>query len=459
MQLQPASRSAAGRRRCTIGPPLPEREEVFNCIEMSAERVNPTPVLATAQQGGEGEGTSSSDLTEQIYATASQASGIDTQMDESQQLFLWSAAPEALGPPSAADSAGVDATQQPASSPSDALKHSLGDLGLRSAMRPPAFCSQEDWLRHLLLQAVEDAQLLFSSLWEECSCSTLGLPLKPCKDEQPAADSLDPAIAFAACAPSAPKRRLARGDGGSTAAPAADGVNATPSPITREVFPRPSTQVLSPSSAQHHAETTNSMAADSQTKDATRPPPAKPTAREYISAAMSWATKQLEDPRLFPSSPTALGSGAPEVNAESNNSEYSSLRAVASLMVRRLLRCYAHVYLRHLQLLQQHGAVGHANRCLKRLVFLAVDAQLLDGDEGPLQPIRPLADGWLRRSPAANPSGAKNQQDPMQQLDAAAAEPETADDWLLPALNKAEQCLGVLDAEEFPSFGAEASNS
>ncbi|KAL8449626.1 hypothetical protein Emed_002881 [Eimeria media] len=374
---------------------------------------------------------------------------------EAQQLFMWSAAPDVLEVSVSAQSVGgpegARSQAAAASSPSEALLHSLGDEGLRSAMRPPAFLPQREWLRHLLEQAVEDAQLLFSSLWDECTCKSLGLPRTTCPDTQ-LANALDPVIAFAACGPSAPKRRLARGRADEPAEAAAEEAPAasdSPHAIERNNQASPHA-VGQPDASQGglRPEQTGEERAEEERR------PARPTAREYISSAMSWATKQLENPELFPSSPAAASSSSS--TAQQNAEEIQAgekLRQTATIMVRRLLRCYAHVYLWHMALLQQHGAVAHANRCLKRLMFLAVDAQLLEGNARPLEPIRSLADAWLRydQSRQAHADGEAGAD-----LEAGRGEAEeTPDDWLVPALEKAEVCLGALDEEECPSFGTE----
>lgn len=361
---------------------------------------------------------------------------------ETQQLFFWSAAPSLLGASSVANGSGEGAATPQAVSPSDALLHSLGDGGLRSAMRPPPFLPQHDWLRHLLLQAIEDAQLLFSSLWDECTCNTLGLPKKAFGDNQ-SAGALDPVIAFAACTPSAPKRRLSKR--GIAAPLEADGANSLNAGSQRELPPDHENE------GGQDIEAQNGAAEEVDSNKNGREAPSPPTAREYISAVMSWATRKLDDPHLFPLSPTA---SSIEPDSTEDNPD-DALIPIASLIVRRLLRCYAHIYLWHLPLLQQHGAVAHANRCLKRLLFLAVDAQLLNGNEGPLEPIRTLADAWLQHDQTHTSEGAATayQTSPDAAPDPAAG--PTKDDWLVPALHKAEECLGVLDREEYPFFGAE----
>lgn len=448
MELQP-DQSAPGGRRYTVGPPPTDQDmPIYSNPMEGAVGLRPQETALLPLPNHE-QGHPDRILTEPSNQlepqTPDEEPDTGNPMHETQQLFLWSAAPNVLGVNSVAGSAGGDPRRQAkAASPSEALLHSLGDGGLRSAMRPPGFLSQSDWLRHQLLQAIEDAQLLFSSLWDECTCSTLGLPSKTCPSNQ-SVDVLDPAIAFAACTPGAPKRRLQRGE----APPEANAANAAAFHGAQASRPR---EVQSEFENEgHRAETEHQGAGEEETN---RKAPTPPTARQYISAAMSWATRQLEDPRLFPPSPTSGQSGGAELLTENDNGE--ALRSVASLMARRLLRCYAHIYLWHLPLLQQHGAVAHANRCLKRLMFLAVDAQLLDGNEGPLEPIRSLADAWLQEDQTqASDSTAQDAQMQPHALGAQQSDEAAPDDWLVPALVKAEKCLGVLDKEEYPFFGAE----
>ncbi|KAL8431013.1 hypothetical protein ACSSS7_005566 [Eimeria intestinalis] len=384
----------------------------------------------------------------------------NTSHREAQQLFVWSATPDVLEVSVSARStdgpAGDRSQAAVAAPPSEALLHSLGDEGLRSAMRPPPFLPQREWLRHLLEQAVEDAQLLFSSVWDECTCKSLGLPKTTCPDTR-LANALDPVIAFAACGPSAPKRRLARGRG---EAPPADAPGNSAAPDSSHGI-EPNYQASPHAAGQPEVsqEGAGPEQAGEERADGEQRRP-RPTAREYISSAMSWATKQLESPELLPSSPAAAASaGSSTAQRIADDVEAGEkLREVATVMVRRLLRCYAHVYLWHMALLQQYGAVAHANRCLKRLMFLAVDSQLLDGNAPPLEPIRSLADAWLRydqsRQEHGDSEGGVNP--PESDLEAGRGEAEdTPDEWLVPALEKAEICLGALDEEDCPSFGTE----
>lgn len=452
MELQQAGAAAPCGRRCTIRQVfLGQEVATFTAgateedmgLANSRQPLLPLPNQERIQETNR----NPTDTPKDAYQAPVKDLVAGDPLRETQQLLLWSAVPNALGGvPSTTDSTdrGEAATPQ-AASPSGALLHGLDDAGLRSAMRPPAFFPQQDWLRHLLLQVIEDAQLLFSSLWEGCACTTLGLPRKTCSSS-PSAGVLDPVIAFAACGPSAPKRRL--GGGGSKGQPIEAKTNAVFFPGIEANSPRDLERQQPSGDSQAAEEQQQQDATETETNIEEVNPP---TAREYISAAMSWATRQLEDPHLFPQSPKAAHSGV--FAASGGDKQEETLRSVASLMVRRLLRCYAHVYLWHLHLLQQHGAVGHANRCLKRLIFLAVDAQLLDGNDGSLEPIRSLADAWLRQASTAHTP--EDGQVPA--ASPAAEEAESApppDDWLVPALEKAEQCLGVLDQEEYPFFGA-----
>ncbi|KAL8429879.1 hypothetical protein Efla_004693 [Eimeria flavescens] len=461
----PSDQQAA--RRPTLGPFLPEAGN-GNQIQIAArvERLSPLEFndIPAAQRTSPPEAASTSTgLPEPCSEIPDDDLDSNISLREAQQLLLWSAAPEALevslsaasageaeGSPPAAAAATAAAPAAAASSPSQALLHSLGDAGLRSAMRPPAYLPQQDWLRHLLVQTVEDAQLLFSSLWGECNCPSLGLPRSSCPDTRHQAGALDPIIAFAACSPGAPKRRLARNRG--TSSSAVDNSN-SPTFSASEGEEERNAAAKEKQAAEAEA---NSEAAEGQ-KEAPACEPERgkrPTAREYIAAAMAWAARQLEDPLLFPPSITTA-SGASRHAAHAEAAAKDTLRETAKLMVRRLLRCYAHVYLWHLPLLQQHGAVAHANRCLKRLMFLAVDAQLLEKDEQPLEPIRSLADAWLLR-PAEEKEEKEGGEEEKRQTDLEAARDaaeHAPDDWLLPALEKAELCLGCIDSEEFPLFG------
>lgn len=445
----PQDQAAQCERRCTIGPAIHGQEVVIAAatsmaggVGLGSQRTTLLPLpVQEPNQGAERTLEVSSSAPEHGYQAPDEEESTSDPIRETQQLFFWSAAPCLLGISSAADRTGEGGETPPAASPSDALLHSLGDGGLRSAMRPPAFLPQHDWLRHLLLQAIEDAQLLFSSMWDECTCSSLRLPSKTCRDYQ-SADALDPVIAFAACAPSAPKRRLS---GRVNAVPLeADEVNSVSVGSQRDL-PEEDEGGQGVEAHDRAAEEVDTN------KDGTQAP-AAPTAREYISAVMSWATRQLDDPHLFPPSPRSAHLVDP--GSRIDNSD-DALVPIASLIVRRLLRCYAHVYLWHLPLLQQHGAVAHANRCLKRLMFLAVDAQLLNKNDGPLEPIRTLADVWLRQDQTRTSKGAETAYQASRDATKAPAGDPTPDDWLVPALHKAEECLGVLDREEYPFFGAE----
>lgn len=450
MEIQ-QDQAAPCARRCTIGPVIQIKEAAVAAAtsmagdgSLSPQRSILLPLLIQ-EPGNAAERNLEvpTSAPEHAYQAPDEEVSSGDPNRETQQLFFWSAAPSLLGVSSVANRDGEGATTSQAASPSDALLHSLGDGGLRSAMRPPAFLPQHDWLRHLLLHSIEDAQLLFSSLWDECTCSTLGLPTKTYPDNQ-SAGALDPVIAFAACAPSAPKRRLSRR--GNVAHVEADEANPVSAGSQRDL------------PEDHENGGGQGVEAQDRSAEIVDPngngrAPTAPTAREYISAVMSWATRQLDDPHLFPPSPTTARSVEPDLGVDNPD---EALVPIASLMVRRLLRCYAHVYLWHLPLLQQHGAVAHANRCLKRLLFLAEDAQLLNGNEGPVEPIRTLADAWLRYDQTHTSEGAATAayQASPDAAAGSAGEP-TPDDWLIPALHKAEECLGPLDSEEYPFFGAE----
>ena len=367
---------------------------------------------------------------------------------DAQRLLLWSAEPSDLMVPPTAKSTEDKISVSPPTSPSDALFYSLGDIGLRSAMRPPEFLPQRDWLRHLLLQAIEEAQLLFSSLWEACSCPSLGLPAASCMQHRGDTGFLDPAIAFAAAAPSAPKRRLMPVQRHTTPTDGDAQVIMVTDSKTTKIAEEHQDAHGANEATDNPVGVTKRTRVHAGTETGTR---IVPTAREYISATMSWAVRQLDDPHVFPPSPIAIGSAEDDTQVEE---EDDALRGAASLIVRRLLRCYAHVYLCHLPLLQQHGAVGHTNRCLKRLMFLAVDAQLLEGSEATLEPVSSLADAWLSHSQLRC-----SRSSPHTGKGVAESHPEKADtssppdDWLVPALHKAEECLGLLDREEYPHFG------
>lgn len=445
----PQDQAAPCERRSTIGPAIHGQEvaiaaatSIAGGVGLGSQRITLLPLpVQEPNQGAERNHEVSASAPEHGYQAPDGEESSGDPIRETQQLFFWSAAPCLLGVSSAADRTGEGGETPPAASPSDALLHSLGDGGLRSAMRPPAFLPQHDWLRHLLLQAIEDAQLLFSSMWDDCTCGTLRLPSKTCRDSQ-SADALDPVIAFAACAPSAPKRRLS---GRVNAVPLeAEEVNSVSVGSQRDLPEE--------DDGGQSVEAHDRAAGEVDTnKDATEAP-AAPTAREYISAVMSWATRQLDDPHLFPPSPRSASLVEPRPRMDNPD---DALVPIASLIVRRLLRCYAHVYLWHLPLLQQHGAVAHANRCLKRLMFLAVDAQLLNKNDGPLEPIRTLADVWLGEDQTHTSNGAVTTYQTSPDATNSPAGDPTPDDWLVPALHKAEECLGVLDREEYPFFGAE----
>ncbi|KAL8274266.1 hypothetical protein Esti_001855 [Eimeria stiedai] len=457
--------AAPSERRYTIGPIIADLGDAGRVEIIGAEEVRLSPrenddQLLEAQMTPPEVASTSTGLPDPSNEAPDEDLDSNFSHREAQQLLLWSAAPDVLEVPVSAQSTGGEegAKQQvsAAASPSEALLHSLGDEGLRSAMRRPTFLPQREWLRHLLEQAVEDAQLLFSSLWDACTCKSLGLPRTTCPDTQ-LANALDPVIAFAACGPSAPKRRLA---GGREEAPAeAAGAPAAPdSPHLIQPNDQASPQAAGqPERAQDGVRP--EQAEEERAEGEQRRP--RPTAREYISSTMTWATKQLEQTELFPSSPAAASSSSSTAQRNAEDMQAGEkLREVATIMVRRLLRCYAHVYLWHMALLQQHGAVAHANRCLKRLMFLAVDAQLLEGNARPLEPIRSLADAWLRcdqsRQEHADMGSGVDQ--PESDFKAGRGEAEdTPGDWLVPALEKAEVCLRALDEEECPSFGTEQS--
>ncbi|CDJ60585.1 hypothetical protein, conserved [Eimeria maxima] len=443
-----------------------------------------------------------------------------SSFEETQRLLLWSASPSLLAAKGTSSPSVPVTTGGSPASPSAALLHSLGDEGLRSALHPPGIVATADWLRYLLFQAVEDAQLLFSSLLDECECSALGLPEDtrnagnegnekqtdrntnfPQTPTAAATHVLDPPIAFAvAPEKSAPHRRLNRSETAASPSvrPAAEpaeaaatagendegreGCAATGAAVPGSLMESEESSTCTEinKAGTGDTETNSKRDEEAETKDSATNieqagadnAQAPPTAREYISTTMSWAFKQLESPRLFPFSPTATAAeaeaGAAEdaarrqppitgANQDKNEEEEEKeLRQTAALIVRRLLRCYAHIYLYHLPLLQQYDAVASANHCLKKLMFLSVDGGLIERGG----PLKSLERAWLDAAqPEASLRCTDTKDTPQtaghretnDQRTARAAHAEAQ--WLLPALQNAELCLGAIEGEEFPTTG------
>ncbi|CDI74438.1 hypothetical protein, conserved [Eimeria praecox] len=495
-------------RRCTVGPFCREPSAAASASEVpNNNSYNSSSSAADSEYASPSIGCSAS-VEPPAFGCTDTLKPPGAALGETQRLLLWSASPSLLEAKGTSNCSAETAEGEAGpTSPSAALLHSLGDEGLRSALQPPGLLPAADWLRYLLLQAIEDAQLLFSSLWDECACSAMGLPhdtsnsehkideKKEYGDSNPpytaaAANALDPLIAFAiAPEKSAPHRRLSRSPAPATAAEATitgekeevrEGSAAEGAGVSRQARVKISTCTNTEAETGYDRDPNTKREEETETnqtanviEEAAKSPKrsSPPTAREYISATMSWALKQLESPRLFPPSPTAAaeataaaedGAASPEKGARDqteasgsrqDNDEEEELRATAALVVRRLLRCYAHIYLYHLPLLLQHDAVASANHCLKKLMFLAVDGGLVERG-GPLQT---LETAWL--GPKQSDPQPRNTETPQAERDRDPNDPrithasQAEAQWLLPALHKAEQCLGALETEELPSFG------
>ncbi|KAJ1981265.1 MOB kinase activator 1B [Dimargaris verticillata] len=96
--------------------------------------------------------------------------------------------------------------------------------------------------------------------------------------------------------------------------------------------------------------------------------PVRVSAPQYITLLMDWAQKQIGNEQLFP---TQAGRPFPP----------NFLNTTASMMFRRFLRVYAHVYHHHYATCKQRGLEALLNTAFKHFVCFAIHFNLIQAKE------------------------------------------------------------------------------
>jgi len=90
------------------------------------------------------------------------------------------------------------------------------------------------------------------------------------------------------------------------------------------------------------------------------------TAPQYMRVLVDWAYNKLEDKALIPTD----GSPMPE-----------HLKSTMSLILRRLFRVYAHVYIHHFEPIEESGCEAHLNCNFKHFLFFVLEFKLVTLEE------------------------------------------------------------------------------
>lgn len=107
--------------------------------------------------------------------------------------------------------------------------------------------------------------------------------------------------------------------------------------------------------------------------DETDPTPRPLPAKEYMRTLMEYAQTRLEDRKLLPIDGSPL---PPEFHG------------LLTTLCKRFFRVYAHAYISHFQVIDDHDAQGHLNFCFKHFLFFVLEFDLLSKEE--MQPLEQL---------------------------------------------------------------------
>jgi len=100
--------------------------------------------------------------------------------------------------------------------------------------------------------------------------------------------------------------------------------------------------------------------------------PTEVAAPEYVELLMAWVEAQINDEQIFP---LQLGTPFPK----------DFVQRIKKIF-QRLFRVYAHVYLSHVDRIQELGAGAHLNTCFKHFIFFVKEFKLIE--EGELEPLK-----------------------------------------------------------------------
>lgn len=98
-------------------------------------------------------------------------------------------------------------------------------------------------------------------------------------------------------------------------------------------------------------------------------------ARTYMKFCLLWTQKQLKDPEIITSTPSAIYS--------------SDALSTWKMMYRRLLRVYAHLYVNHKVDFDKIGVLGMVLQCvMRRFILYGIESGLTSKKE--LEPVKKI---------------------------------------------------------------------
>lgn len=104
-------------------------------------------------------------------------------------------------------------------------------------------------------------------------------------------------------------------------------------------------------------------------------------ARTYMKFCLLWTQKQLKDPKVITSTPTAIFS--------------ADILATWKMIYRRLLRVYAHLYVNHKEDFDKVGVLGFVLECMiRRFVLFGIETGLTNKKE--LLPVKGILKKFQR---------------------------------------------------------------
>jgi MOB kinase activator 1 len=96
--------------------------------------------------------------------------------------------------------------------------------------------------------------------------------------------------------------------------------------------------------------------------------PIRVSAPEYVDYVFSWIESQIDDPKIFP------------VN-ENEPFPPDFVNHYAKDIFKRMFRCFAIIYHRHVEKITAEGAAAHLNTCFKHFMYFCFTFKLLDDTE------------------------------------------------------------------------------
>ncbi len=96
--------------------------------------------------------------------------------------------------------------------------------------------------------------------------------------------------------------------------------------------------------------------------------PVRVSSPEYVDYVLSWIEAQIDDPSIFPVN---------ESEPFPENFEVAYIRDI----FKRMFRCFAIIYHRHFEKIQELDATAHLNTCFKHFVYFSFEFELLEEQE------------------------------------------------------------------------------